>query len=256
MIVYSTKQYLPTRSNFITLDFKNFGYLYVTAPVYEAGVRLSYSKIFSDKTILETMIRPKDKEYRESIGKLFDILPFPLKPLSYMLYLTTEEYYDLEDQIGVLSVILQYSQPYYWFDTPRMCRSEFNFGKSIRREYQLSWKEFFEYSIEYDKIINPDKAEKMHPIYVMNVSPYQDLPQATTFIQPSSNSAFNYDTTKPEAVLNQNGSVDLNINFDEIEVSQNESFEEKKEEVSDNYSVEEIGLSLEALKLFEDDEEE
>ena len=175
MLVYSKKHYLPTITNIVVLDFAERGYLYTSLDVYEAGVILSNIPEYIDKDNLEILIKPRDVPFRESISELYNILPYPLKPLAYMLYLTDVEYVDPVEQIGVLDIILRFSQPVHWFDTPRHLRADFTFGPCIQREYQLNWKNFFNSSIDYDSLLHPDIEVQKHPIYVVETTKYEDV---------------------------------------------------------------------------------
>lgn len=220
---------MPTKLGIITLEFEK-GFLYVARKAYECGVLLSNKREYKDANILEKLVKPTDKETRPSIKQLFDILPYPLKPLSYMLYLTDVEYTDLADQLGALSIILQFSQPVYWFSTPKDKRQDFSFGSSIRQEYELDWQTFFDNSILFEDIIHPKENTEKYPIFVINAT-------ATNSLLPTANIVQN----NSSAVLNGDGTVTIDFDDEDIEnfstqEDTNSNIETSKEDNSNSSS--------------------
>lgn len=225
MLVYSTDRYLPTKLGIITLEF-NDGYIYVGRKAYDSGVLLSSKREYKDTNILEKLVKPTDKETRQSIKQLYNILPYPLKPLSYMLYLTEVEYTDFIEQIGALNIILQFSQPVYWFSTPKDKRQDFNFGQSIKQEYELDWKTFFDNSILFEDILHPKQDTEKYPIFVINAT-------STNSLLPTINTGISQTNTSSN-IIDRNGTVTIDFDDDVEELPIIKESNEDINKVEDN----------------------
>ena len=169
MLVYTVNKYLPTRCGIMTLETQDHGYVYVDLKILESALMLSSQAFYQTFESAESVVKPTDKPHRESINRLYGFLPYPLKPLSLLLYWTEQEYDDLSDQIGCLHIISTIIHPYHWLKAPKEQRMQLGpFGPSIRTEYSYEWKSFTESCIDYEKIINPAVPNDKHPIFVIN----------------------------------------------------------------------------------------
>jgi len=201
----------------MTLKTPDHGYIYVDMKIYESAVMLSVQAFYQTFESAESVVKPSDKPHRETIKRLYDFLPYPLKPLSLLLYWTEQEYDVLSDQIGCLHIISSIIHPYAWLKAPKEQRMQLGpFGPSIRTEYTYEWKAFTESSIDYEKIINPTQSNETYPIFVINAVPGQ-LPIGTGVPIPGV-------LPTPD---NQSGVYTVNIDFDDI-------FDDKNENDSDD----------------------
>lgn len=203
MLVYAVKKYLPTRCGIMTLETPDHGYIYVDMKIYESALMLSSQAFYQTFESAECVVKPADKPHRETIKRLYNFLPYPLKPLSLLLYWTEQEYDVLSDQIGCLHIISTIIHPYAWLKAPKEQRMQLGpFGPSIRTEYTYEWKSFTESCIDYEKIINPAGAvNETHPIFVINAVSGQ-LPIGTNVIQ--------------NAPVNNAGEYTVELDFDDI----------------------------------------
>lgn len=221
MLVYAVKKYLPTRCGIMTLETPDHGYIYVDMKIYESALMLSSQAFYQTFESAECVVKPSDKPHRETIKRLYDFLPYPLKPLSLLLYWTEQEYDVLSDQIGCLHIISTIIHPYAWLKAPKEQRMQLGpFGPSIRTEYTYEWKAFTESSIDYEKIINPAQSNETHPIFVINAVPGQfpigaGTPAPTTQANLVSNSDeysvvidFDDETDETEDILDEDGKAD------------------------------------------------
>jgi len=224
MLVFSEKRYLPTKLSVITLECPNGGYIYADMKSYNSGVLLSQNEEYSSKEKLLIAAKPKNAGRRKSIEDFYDKLPNPLKPLAYLLYLTGEDYKDFSEQVGALNIILQFIYPTYWFSTPKEQRLDMNFGTSVKAEYELDWKNFFENSIRYDDIVNPKENKEKFPIYVINAA-YSENPFNMTAANTISkgNQEVNHE-------LSENGDAVIDIDFDSLpDIEEDEAIETVKQ---------------------------
>ena len=106
MPVYAVKKYLPTRCGIVTLETPDHGYIYVDFKILESAIMLSSQAFYQTFESAEAIVKPMEKTHRETIKRLYDFLPYPLKPLSLLLYWTEQEYDILSDQIGCLHIII------------------------------------------------------------------------------------------------------------------------------------------------------
>lgn len=167
MLAFSLKRYLPTKLGIITLECGELGFLYVGQKAYNCGIILTEEIMKSGYDKMEENMRPDGMDRRESIKTFYDKLPNPLKPLSFLLYSTKEEYVDFPKQVGALHIILQSIYPTYYYNTPKSQRIRLEFSKAIEAEYELDWNEFFNTSIDYDTLTNPKEEEEKYPIFVI-----------------------------------------------------------------------------------------
>lgn len=202
MLVYAVNKYLPTRCGIITLETPDHGYIYVDMKIYESALMLSSQAFYQTFESAECVVKPSDKPHRETIKRLYDFLPYPLKPLSLLLYWTEQEYDALSDQIGCLHIISMIIHPYAWLKAPKEQRMQLGpFGPSIRTEYTYEWKAFTESCIDYEKIINPAQSNETHPIFVINAVSGQ-MPIGNVTMQ-----------TTP---VNSSGEYSVELDFDDI----------------------------------------
>lgn len=191
MLAYSEKRYLPTHSNIVVLDCikPQNGYIYIDLKAYNSGVILSQNEKYMDKNYLLETSKPTNINYRKSIEELFEELPYPLKPLSYLLYMTQKEYTNFNEQIAALNVILQNVYPTYWFQTPKDIRPNLSYSTLLLTEAEYDWTNFFNSCIDYDTIIHPEKADtKSFPIFVVNAVSTEN---SSLFSQQSSSESLN-----------------------------------------------------------------
>lgn len=208
MLIFSEERYLPVKSGIITLDCPKGGYIYAGLKAYNSGVILSQSREYDSKEKLLALAKPKNVFRRKSIDDLYDLLPNPLKPLAYLLYLAEEEYKEFSEQVGALNIILQFVYPTYWFATPKEQRMDVSFGSSIKAEYEYDRRVFFDNCIKYDDIVNPKESKERFPIYVINAS-YAENPFAAGKTNYENRSGENID-------FNENGDAVIDIDFDSL----------------------------------------
>lgn len=204
MLAYAVKKYLPTRCGITTLETPDHGYIYVDYTILESAILLSSQAFYQTFESAESVVKPSDKPHRETIRRLYDFLPYPLKPLALLLYWTEHEYDVLSDQIGCLHIISTIIHPYLWLKAPKDQRMPLGpFGPSIRTEYSYAWKSFTESCIDYEAIMNPAESNEKHPIFVINAVSGQ-LPFASTAPLQSS------------ASVPPGGGYEVDIDFDSI----------------------------------------
>ncbi|MBR1738214.1 MAG: hypothetical protein IJ736_14595, partial [Firmicutes bacterium] len=208
MLVYSKERYLPTKTGIITIECNDGGFIYAGVKAYNSGVILSQNPGYNNKENLIVVSKPKNISRRKSIDRFYDDLPNPLKPLAYLLYLAESDYTEFSEQVGVLSVILQFIYPTYWFETPKEQRIDMNFGSTIKAEYEYDWKNFFDTSIKYDDIVNPKESKEKFPIYVINAAYSEDL---FGNIKPAYTSE-----PKSDIEFDENGDAVIDIDFDDL----------------------------------------
>ena len=230
MLVYSVKKYLPTRCGIMVLETADHGYIYVDFKILESAIMLSSQAFYQTFESAESIVKPLDKPHRETVKRLYDFLPYPLKPLALLLYWTEQEYDVLSDQIGCLHIISTIIHPYQWLKAPKDQRMQLGpFGASIRTEYMYEWKSFTESCIDYETIINPSESNEKHPIFVINAVSGQ-LPFGT-----------NAPMVSPSQTVPDDG-YSVEIDFDalledesEDEYAVEDSEPDKKEEISSSY---------------------
>jgi|GEM_PF-2435409 len=206
MLVYAVKKYLPTRCGIMTLETPDHGYIYVDMKIYESALMLSSQAFYQTFESAECVVKPSDKPHRETVKRLYDFLPYPLKPLSLLLYWTEQEYDVLSDQIGCLHIISTIIHPYAWLKAPKEQRMQLGpFGPSIRTEYTYEWKAFTESCIDYEKIINPAGSNEAHPIFVINAVSGQ-LPIETGMPVPAMQASS----------INHSGEYTVEVDFEDI----------------------------------------
>ena len=231
MLVYSKERYLPTKTGIITIECSDGGFIYAGVKAYNSGVILSQNPGYNNKENLIVVSKPKNVSRRKSIDRFYDELPNPLKPLAYLLYLAESDYTEFSEQVGVLSVILQFIYPTYWFETPKEQRIDMNFGSTVKVEYEYDWKNFFDTSIKYDDIVNPKESKEKFPIYVINAAYSED---------PFGNMRSDFSSSKSEvstsvnAEFDENGNAVIDIDFDDLpDIDDTEISDISEEKIND-----------------------